>query len=411
MQYLFLWKQIVKCYALIRKTKKGAENMNESGELPSEDATDAPQAKDILSFKVVGRPLAIDDLRPEFQAMLAAYGKPVRPVDMARVAAGSGTHLVKLVTPRAEKDHSIIRAQSGSANSRATFLPSLNAPDIPFAKIAYRPLEIISHQTKSLVGHILNPEDISTHVLDAFAKVFGDETLNALRDGLIGDLPPITKLPAGEFPIIFLPNPKGGDLQATPVSPAAMFMGFKRVADRFFQKQEADSPKVPRGKWHKQAISAKPQNISGAIGGPRMRFLSAMPSVLRSEDADLFRFAKGGAFPRWRATDVRLSVLAYAERVKNDQNFNNVDTRAALDRAADRLIIGALEFIDEIIDEVTERADELGIKEGIFDSIPKPSSILLKLHWGGGEQDIARGALGSSHFDYREQIALKKRGE
>jgi hypothetical protein len=122
----------------------------------------------------------------------------------------------------------------------------------------------------------LNPEDHSDAVLRTFSEVFGADTLQAMRDVLLTDGAAPAKLGAGEFPIIFIPHPDGGDLQITPVAPALAFMGMKRVTDLYFQKKSEENSNPLRGRWSKQSVSSKPQNISGAIGGPRVRFLATV---------------------------------------------------------------------------------------------------------------------------------------
>jgi hypothetical protein len=58
--------------------------------------------------------------------------------------------------------------------------------------------------------------------------------LEAMRGALHLEKKPPPKLGAGGFPIIFIPNPGGGDLQVTPASPATAFKGMKRVTDPYF---------------------------------------------------------------------------------------------------------------------------------------------------------------------------------
>ena len=394
------------------------------------DGEAALKGGDLFSFKPVGRPLGISEVRDEYRAMqdhLKAEEarkveaernkaekdnrepKTVRCMDLTaevaqRVCEKSGTHLLKLVSPRADGDHAILNVQETSANRRTRPIPSVNAADIPFAKILYRPLEIRGHPTRSLVDDVLNPDEVSDQVLSAFASVFGEDVLEAVQATLLGDSKSVEKLAAGEFPIIFIPRPDGGDVQITPVSPATSYMGMKRVISPFFEKQVKDGPKVPRGKFQKQAVSSKPQNISGAIGGPRTRLLAEMPQGLAQADAELYRYVRGGSFPRWREIDVDVWVLRYADMLEADKVHNDHNTRAALDRTADRLIRDAERFAQEVMIDARQAAERDGADPATLKSPPAAGTILMRRKWAT-ENDFqkARRALSSAHFEHRLQ--------
>ena len=405
---------------------------NEASE--PEGAAKAVKSKGVLSFNPLGRPLEIGEIRGEYLAMHdhlknEEAGKieverkkaekegrepnTVRRMDLTaevaqRICEKSGTHLLKLVSARSDGEHAILNVQAASANRRTRPIPSINAADIPFAKILYRPLEIRGYPTRTLVDDILNPDEVSHHVLSAFASVFGDDVLDAVRATLVGETKPVQKLAAGEFPIIFVPRPGGGDIQITPVSPATAYMGIKRVLSPFFEKQVKDGPKVPRGKFHKQAVSSKPQNISGAIGGPRTRLLAEMPPGLAQSDAELYRYVRRGGFPRWREVDIDTWVLRYADMLEADKTHNDRNTRAALDRTADRLIRDAEQFAEEMMIDARQTAERDGIDPATLKSPPAAGTILLRRRWEGDENfQKARRALSSAHFENRVQ---KRRG-
>ncbi|MCI5112767.1 MAG: hypothetical protein MRY75_19660 [Marivita sp.] len=375
----------------------------------SKDAADtkAKAAKALLSFKSLGRQLTLEQVEAEFSLMLPAFREPPRPTDFEKVGMGSGSHLLKLTTPRAALDQSVLRFSRTASNAPAVFVPSVNAPDIPFAKIVYRPLEIVGREPKSVVDHIRDPDEVSPSVLSAFATVFGDDCLDALRSALLGEGQVIASLPdTGEFPTIFLPRPGGGDLQATPVSPVEAFMGFKNMSSAWFLKQEKDQPPVPRGRWSRQAVSAKPQNISGAIGGPRQRFMATMPSVMRDYKAGVLRYALGGSFPIWRDEDVEAAVLHYAGRL--DMEYTNSDIRSGTDWYADQLIKSALDFTAEVRRDARDFLEERGLGEKDLPEPPLPSALLLRRRWKKDDQPKAMKALTSGHFQDRERLALEK---
>lgn len=363
--------------------------------------------KKLLSFKAVGKPITLEHVESEFALMRAALTRSPKPLDFWRVGLGSGSHLLKLTTPRAALDQCVMRFPRAGSNAPPLFAPSVNAPDIPFAKIVYRPLEIIGRAPKSLLDHICDPDDQSPAILAAFSAVFGDESLDVLRDALLGEGQKIVSLPdTGEFPTIFLPRPGGGDMQATPVSPVEAFMGFKNMAAAWFLKQEKDMPPVPRGRWTRQAISAKPQNISGAIGGPRQRFLATMPSVMRDYTAGVMRYALGGSFPRWRDDDIEGAVLHYAGRL--EMEYTNSDIRAGMDWYADQMIRDALDFIADVRKDARDLLEERGMAEKTLPMPPAPSALLLQQKWKKDDEQKARKALTSAHFRDREQSALEK---
>jgi len=367
---------------------------------PEKSGPAAPKEADLLSFKLTGRPIPLDEVSPEFRLMRDCLKKPLTAEVATRICEKSGSHLIKLVSPRVDGDHAVLRFDDPEANRKSSILPSVNAPDIPFCKVVHRPLEVIGHSSISVVDHILNTDEHSGPVLDAFAEVFGEDVLKAMRVALLSEPKIPLKLGAGEFPIIFIPRPGGGDLQITPVSPAPSFMGMKRMIAPYFQKAQPDGLRPPRGRWTRHAVSSKPQNISGAIGGPRVRFLATMPPTMHQGEAELYRYVHGGSFPRWRDDEVSIWVLRYAGMLEADATYNNEDTRAALDRTADRLIRDASEFILDTLEDAKHFAERQEMNE---ESLPKPPSvaqILIRRHWGK-DYDRARKVLTSPHFEDR----------
>lgn len=373
-----------------------------------------PKKKEVLSFHSVGRYFDPEDLpgalEAEFRLMLSMLGKAPKRADFERIGMGSGSHLLKLTTARADVRQSVLRTKGGEHAATAVYAPSVNAPDIPLAKVVFRPLDIEGRPSKSVVDHLRNPDDISEVVLGAFAAVFGEDCLDGLSEALLGEGQVITSLPAtGEFPVIFLPRPGGGDIQATPVSPVETFMGFKRMADAWFLEREKDMPPPPRGRWVKQEISSKPQNISAAIGGPRMRFLAEMPPVMRGYEAAVRRYALGGQFPRWRDTHVEAAVLQYDQRLSME--YTNKAIREGTDFYADRLIAGALEFIHSVLVDAREVVAQGENPTLALPVPPKPSAVILARKWRPEDKLKALRAVTSPHFRDRERIALERQGE
>lgn len=377
--------------------------MSESEFQPEKEDSNSLNKKEILSFKPLGRPLTVEEVFGEFEQMKAALKNSLTAVVARRICEKSGSHLIKLVSPRVDGEHAVLRVDAPNSNRKSTLLPSVNAPDIPYCKVVFRPLEIEGFPAMSVVDHILNPEGHSARVLGDFATVFGDDVLAVMREVLLSPPSIPLKLGAGEFPIIFVPRPGGGDLQVTPVSPATSFMGMRDLfRSRKFQKKDIEGPRVNRGHWVESVVSSKLQNISGAIGGPRVRFLVTMPPTLQQGDAELYRFAHGGGFPRWRDDEVAIWVLRYAEMLEADRVHNNQDTRAALDRTADRLIRDAVAFIEETLLDAKGLAEDDGKDVESLPSAPTVPQVLIRRHWGGDANfEIARKALSSPHFEDR----------
>jgi len=357
---------------------------------------------DFLTFRAPGRLLVLEEIAGEFVQMKKHLNGRELTVEVAkRVCTKSGTHLLKMVSPRVDGDHACLYIEPSNSNARPKILPSTNAPDIPFCKVLFRPLEILDHSTASVIDHVMNPEDASAKVLEAFASVFGVEILDVVKQTLLDSARRVTKLASGEFPIIYVPRVGGGDLQITPVAPASAFNGMRAATGGFFLEQEENKPKVSRGKFHKQAISGKPQNISGAIGGTRTRLLAEMPAVFARDDAEIYRFVQGGSFPRWRDSSVATWVLKYADMLTADAEYNNQNTRNALDRTADRLIDEASNFIGETNAEIQIALGKLSDTSVALASPPDAVKVLLRRYWSEDDLYKARRALSSSHFQYR----------
>ena len=363
-----------------------------------------PKAEDTLSFKEVGRPIQLNGVAEEFRLMKSCLKKPLTDAVAARVCQKSGTHLLKMVSPRVDTDHACLYFERFDANERPKILPAVNAADIPFCKVLYRPLEIIGHPNRSVIDDIMNPDDASDAILTAFAEVFGEDVLEAMRETLLRKPKLVTKLAAGEFPIIFVPRLDGWDLQITPVSPAAAYMGVKSAIDALYEQKKEDGVSRPYKSFENQSISSKPQNISGAIGGPRRRILAKMPPVMEQTEAEIYRCAYGGSFPRWRDDAVADWVLRYADMLEANDSYNNQNTRAALDRRADRLIKDAQDFIDETFSEVCSTAQELGLLAASIRNPPSPADVLRRRRWPNDGFNKARKALTSGHFEHRMHL-------
>lgn len=363
-----------------------------------------PKLDKLIGHKPLGRILKRDGITAEFALVRRAFeadGKEVPDANkFRRVGEASGTHLLKLITPRAEIGQHLFKVRPAAANEAKALAPSTDAKLAPVAKVVFRPLEVEGHAPRSLVDHIINPDDLSPAVTEAFAEVFGEDSLAELRKSLTSPLPEITTLPAAEFPIIFLPRPGGGDLQVTPIAPAESYIQYRDVTDPYFRKQEDGGAPIPRGRWHHQVVTTKQQNISSAVGQRRTRFLATMPRVLDRYNADLHRYAHGGRFLRWRDKSVAEAVAGYAALLDRSEDYSNADIRSALDDRADRLIDAAKAFVDEALGDVErEYPDQKHLKK------PNLIEVILNRRWPKDGFNTARRVLSSDHFKGRLKVA------
>ena len=80
-----------------------------------------PTLEALLSHRLTGRVLEADGIGAEFvliqRAFVAAGKKIPEAEDFKRVGRASGTHLLKLISPRAPSDQSVLRIVQGYRTS------------------------------------------------------------------------------------------------------------------------------------------------------------------------------------------------------------------------------------------------------------------------------------------------------
>lgn len=348
--------------------------------------------------------LAEADIPSWFEArrdIIIAEGKPVPTAKtFESLGMGAGTHLLKMITARADISQSVLRAARRGANKTPPFHASVDVKLFAPAGILLDRLHVRGHPPRRLVDHLTSPDDLSPKVCVAFASAFGQDALDALRAALQPKTLPITRLPAAEFPIVFVPRPGGGDLQITPLAPAEAHVSFRQVTEPFFDDAEEGRPSPRRGRWHRQTLSGKSQNIGYAIPASRRRFRATMPDVMVREEAELHAYLQGGPFPRWWDPDVSEAVLGYDKLLERTGAYGNVTEpysnaaiRAGLAARADALIHGARAFRAEILSEARHRLD--GAEPP---SSSSEAEIIFRRRWKSDERDRARRALSSGHF-------------
>lgn len=364
-----------------------------------------PDKQYLLSFKPTGRILTLNNLEGEFRLMKSLFPKGVTISQIKDMGLKSGTHLLKTINARAEKDQAILRIQT-IKNYREDLMPSVPSASIPVAKLIFRPLEIEGYEPQSVVDAISNPNEISPQIKNAFAKVFGLDCLDALSSVIIGDAPLVVRLPADNFPIIFLPDGNGGDLQVTPVSPAASYMDMTSISAPYRKFRKRSDPPFPRGKWARQAALAQMQNISGMIYGDRFRFLAELPLPMQRSSVEIFKYVKGGRFPSFRDASIADKVIRLDDLVETSKTVNSKNIRDGAKNLAKWLIEDALNFADDILSEALIAHQEHGT--GHLSPPPLPESIIMG-RWWGPNFDRARRVLRSSLFRETQTKIMKER--
>lgn len=353
----------------------------------------------ILGVRPPGRPLeGRGGIRDEFAVMRDLATKPDKPPPgpdrFGAIGRGSGTHLLKFVSPRTPLDRSVLRFAPTGANAPAGYAPSNDAKLSPVAKIVMRPLEIVGRPTRNLIEHVLSPDEASDDVLSAFAEVFGSDSLDALRDALVEPLPDIGTLPVSDFPVVFAPSPHGGDIQITPVGPALALRGMGEVTAPFFEKNVEGQAPRRRGRWHRQQITAHMQNVSVVGTATRTRFLAVVPPLPSAARASLVRYVATGDFPRWMDPSVFHAVDRYAKAVDENARRSDARSRARMDRRADRILDGVLEFVRNVMTDAREVAPDARLAPP-----PAPWQVVLRRDWKDAERrGVAQRALTGRHF-------------
>lgn len=350
----------------------------------------------VLSFRDPGAPFAADqigNIYADFKEAASSKDKPFTDDTgkFAQVAQNSGTHILKLLNKQSE-DH-VLRLAAPGVNRRPKFFPSMNAALGKYAKIIFQPVAILGVPGyKSLVDHILEPDDISAAIEASFVEAFSKESLLALKEGLLEDRSGVGRLHAQNFPVVYAPSPDGGDLQLTPIAPLQVYADFKgEVIPEVGSKESI--------RLSRQEVTSKTQNISIFIGGPRVRFSGSVPPALANGDAGVIRMVKGGPIPAPSSEDLtdRLDHLVKLHYAKTDyaagKGYFNADMEKGLRRLAGWLIDEAIAWVSDI----EEAAQEI---EAEF-VMPKADYGLLLLRGYRGDhasREKVRVALRDSSF-------------
>ncbi|WP_411839795.1 hypothetical protein [Paracoccus sp. ME4] len=304
----------------------------------------------------------------------------------------SGTHILKIHSKNA-RDHVLDFPTVTNTNRPRRKFPSMNAGWGMYAKIAYQPIAVLGHDgSNSLIDHITTPNELSEQFLASFAAAFSQESLDAIIEGTRCAKTGVSELHFENLPIVYLPDGQGGEMQVTPLSPLEAMGNFKSAV-----LKKGESHKSP---LTNQEISSKMQNISVAIGGDRSRFRAIVPNAMRSFEAAVWRYARGGrvpAIPGEEITDLLDTLQAFhARREKHSDGTDGVRYTADTEKRFRGLAESILGIAKEWIDDVNQRAVELNPE---FSATRTDMRQLLLASWRGArgrnpdERNAAREAV------------------
>lgn len=344
-----------------------------------------------LSFSVPSDPFQRDQIPEIYAKLREAAGIADSPSAFAEVCRNSGTHILKLLNPKAE-DH-ILRFPIAGSNQAPKFFPSMNARFGKFAKILYQPVAIEgTEEARSLLEHVMQPDGLSPEIEASFVAAFSKESLEAICEKLKEERTGVATLPAQNFPIVYAPDPDGGELQLTPISPMQSYNGFK--AEVIPKKGVKEPIRLMR-----QDVSSKMQNISVAIGGPRVRFYGSVPPAMMRDEAALLRMIKGGPVPAPSSYELsdRLDHLVklHAARAEhaNGKGYFNAEMEHGMRRLISWIIDEAITWLDETLEAAREMEPDF--------EMPQTDIGLLLLNGYRREKvarEMLRAALGDQTF-------------
>ncbi|TGN68553.1 hypothetical protein E4L95_00960 [Paracoccus liaowanqingii] len=331
------------------------------------------------------RASAIEVMRTTIEAELD------KPATFLAVAQGSGTHILKLLNSSVAGENNVLRLAPAGVNRRQRYLPSVNAAITPYAKIIHRPIAIIGREgNKSLVDHIVEPDEVSPVIFESFSRAFSPESLELIRTEILEPRTEVTALYGANFPIVYGPSPEGGDIQITPISSLHSLNVFRRAV--------LPSPgSGERVSLANQELSAKPQNISSAISGRRYRFMARFPRPLNENDASVRRMVMGSHVPSMTMDQTLQDLLIHYgklhRKIDSEEDFSNRSMRAGLARLGAYLV----EMLHTHIEDLRESALALdpNFKMREFD----PVNLLLGGSWKDKDERIrVRSALSAPGF-------------
>lgn len=314
----------------------------------------------VLNYVNPGEPILAHEVYGLYQrirdALSAAKAEPFAddPEKFGACSRQSGTHILKALNKNAQ-DHVLSFPAAGGSNRPSRSFPSMNAALAVYAKIIFQPVAVLDHAggARTLFDHIQSPDELSAKFLASFEAAFSPESLEAVREGALAAKTGVAALYHENFPIIYVPDGQGGDLQLTPVSAMEVFTRFRA------ESATPEGQKFVR--TTRQEVSSQMQNISTAIQGERLRFLAAFPPPMAGFAADIYRYAQGGRVPVM--PDLTISELLEKlsehhearDRKADDQEgaYYNSNMQKGAERLARWILREAMDWIEEVNEEAS----------------------------------------------------------
>lgn len=350
-----------------------------------------------------------------FEDMKSEMKKP-SAAGFYQAAISIGTHAPKLASSRNKTQ--ALHLNSQQKNRPGKLAASGNGAYAPYMKVLLRPITILNEPGHSCMFERMQSGD--TSLIDAFESVFGSDARLNLEKGMADRATtPVPSITRENYPVFFLPDGSGGDIQASPGGSIEAHANMKTLMISMLSKAKEDrEAKKPAtyGEWSVLSFADKAQNV--IVGAPidRTRFKVAFPGTLNEIEADVWRFRKTGQFPRLRDRDAAATLVEFAmacKRFEDRDAYRGGDIKERqVDSRAKFLVLRARHFIDDIHQALLSSGmekDDLPFPEirGILSRLNIRSALAARPDTSG--MDVTKVIASLRHPDFG--YALNKHGQ
>jgi hypothetical protein len=326
-----------------------------------------------------------------------------------------GTHAPKLASSRNKT--SALLLKTGTNNRPGMLAGSGNGAKARYMKILLRPIAILGEDGSASLFDRISSGDES--LLSSFENVFGAASLMSLKKGMTDRLlQPVVKLTGENYPVFFIPDADGTDLQASPGGSIEAHSNMKTLKISMAQQAKKDRQEkmaATYGEWSVLTFADKAQNV--IVGAPidRTRFRSLFPQKLNQIEADIWKWKKTGKFPRMSDVEASASLVDFAldqQRFQERETYRGGDIKERLvNNRAKFCILRAKYFIADIQQMmISNDVDQKDIPEPDLKSILSQLNIRSAIHNNpkarGKDVAFVIASMNSDDFNY----ALKKNG-
>lgn len=314
---------------------------------------------DYLSTHTSPRPYRRDELRQIFADIKGDMAGSLDPEKFYDAAMFLGTHSPKLVSARNPTRGVLLTRSTG--NRPAKLAASGNGALAKHMKVILRPIEIEgANKIASLAERAVYGCSDLQDLLTAFGQEFGSQAETALRNGIRDKTSssPDVSIGRDNYPVFFIPGANGASLQVGPGGNIENHINMGQLRVRMLSRAKQDRLEgrpATYGEWSVTALSGKIQNVIVGAPSQRVRFASSVPSVLRDLEASIFRYMKGGPFPRMFDDDAAIVLINFAaqeHRLGQPGQHQPDKVKEKQARRAHVLIDRARDHINEIQAEV-----------------------------------------------------------